>query len=422
MRRLRRGRPAAAVAAGIWIVAVGCGDEAARTVEREVRGDTSIVRTIERGGSALAGELVEELRIGALAGADHLTFGRVASLAVAADGSIYAMDSQVPALRKYAPDGTYIATFGREGGGPGEYSAPDGGLVVLPDGRVVLRDPGNGRFQVYSAEGEPLATWPLRSGVQTSHPLVADTSGNIYSMVSVGGPDGDRRTGMLAYDSATGEPGDTVLVPSRDHRPPFLVAERRTPRGPARSEVYVPFGARTSWAFSPLGYMVGGVGTRYAIDQFLPDGSVLRIERVRDPVRVEPAERAEAEEIVSRRMRNLEPGWSWDGPPIPGVKPHFTGIFVGLEGRIWVLIPQPGERIPEEELEPTEPGAPPSPRWRERIAFDVFEPDGTYVGTARAPWGLSLFPRPVFRGDRVWAVARDELDVPYVTRLRLRLP
>lgn len=42
-------------------------------------------------------------------------FGAVRSLAVAPDGSIYAMDAQVPALRKYASDGTYLATFGLRG-------------------------------------------------------------------------------------------------------------------------------------------------------------------------------------------------------------------------------------------------------------------------------------------------------------------
>jgi hypothetical protein len=34
-------------------------------------------------------------------------------------GRVYVMDRQVPALRKYAPDGRYLATFGRAGGGPG---------------------------------------------------------------------------------------------------------------------------------------------------------------------------------------------------------------------------------------------------------------------------------------------------------------
>lgn len=55
------------------------------------------------------------LRIGVFEGEEHSMFGAVRSLAVAPDGSIYAMDAQVPALRKYASDGTYLATFGLRG-------------------------------------------------------------------------------------------------------------------------------------------------------------------------------------------------------------------------------------------------------------------------------------------------------------------
>ena len=39
------------------------------------------------------------------------------------------------------------------GEGPGELNSPGGGLAVLTDGRVVVRDPGNQRLQVFSADG-----------------------------------------------------------------------------------------------------------------------------------------------------------------------------------------------------------------------------------------------------------------------------
>jgi hypothetical protein len=58
-------------------------------------------------------------------------------------------------------------------------------------------------------------------------------------------------------------------------------------------------------------------------------------------------------------------------------------------------------------------------RWREPVAFDVFEPDGRYVGRVLAPQGLSLQPKPVIRGDTVWAIVRDELDVQRLVRFRV---
>jgi hypothetical protein len=117
-------------------------------------GDTLVVRTESGSVWGQDAELVADLTIGQFEGPDEYMFGRVRSLAVAADGSIYAYDEHARELRKYAPDGTYLATFGRQGGGPGEYEDPDGGLAVLPDGRIVLRDPANARFSVFSAEGE----------------------------------------------------------------------------------------------------------------------------------------------------------------------------------------------------------------------------------------------------------------------------
>lgn len=418
-------------AAGSWMVlsvlAVACGASPGTEVrtERESRGDTTIVRTLSGSVWGSVTDLEEEVRIGLREGEEHFMLGSVAALAVGPDGSIYAMDTSVPALRKYAPDGTYVATFGREGGGPGEYSGPDGGLAVLPDGRVVLRDPGNGRFQVYAADGTALATWPLLSGLHTSNPLVVDTAGNLYSAAAISAEPGggfSSRWALVRYDTETGEAVDTVFAPtwSHDGTEFQLVAERMTERGPARSTATVPFTPRSTWAFSPLGHMVGGVSTDYVIDQFLVDGTVLRIERVHEPVRIDPDEKAEAESRVQRMMRGLQPNWRWNAAPIPDVKPPFTDVHVGLDGRLWVTVPQPGERIPQNEIEaPDDPNAPLPTRWRARIAFDVFEPDGTYLGRVRAPHGFATLPRPVFRGDRVLAVVRDELDVQYIVRFRV---
>ena len=182
----------------------------------------------------------------------------------------------------------------------------------------------------------------------------------------------------------------------------------------------VPFTPQPSWAFSPLGWMVGGLSTRYAIDQYLPDGRVLRIERVAEPVAVLADERASQEEQSTWNMRRTQPDWRWNGDPIPDTKPAFRSIMVGLDGRIWVLVHQPAERIPDEEIDRSDdPDARPPARWREPVVFDVFEPEGTYLGRVRAPQGFLLYPRPVFRGDHVWAVVRDDLDVQYVKRFRI---
>jgi hypothetical protein len=64
----------------------------------------------------------------------------------------------------------------------------------------------------------------------------------------------------------------------------------------------------------------------------------------------------------------------------------------------------------------------PQIRYRQRVAFDVFEPDGRYLGHVETPGGFTTSPQPIFRGDYVWAVATGELDMPTVVRYRLELP
>ncbi len=409
------------------LVLPGCdpGPEQLRArVERDTLGDTLVVRTLDGSAWGAGATLEPEVTIGVFDGEEHYMLGDIRSIAVAPDGSIYLMDAHVPALRKYAPDGRYLTTFGREGEGPGEYRGPDGGLAVLEDGRVVLRDPRNARLQVYASDGEPAGTWPIMGNFNTSNPLVADTSGRVYTQILLdpGASVQDWRVGLVGYDTRTGEPVDTLPAPTWDYEEDRLIAQHTTPDGTNTSISRVPFTPKSHWAFSPLGHMVGGLATRYAVDQYYSDGSVLRIERVTEPVPVQGGERQDEEGRVRWSMRQTQPDWKWDGAPIPDSKPPFRDLLAGRDGRIWVLLHQRAERVPEEEVfdvDPADPNAEPLVRWREPVVFDVFEPDGTYLGQVRGPAGFSLNPTPVFDGDRVWAIVRDALDVQYLTRFRV---
>lgn len=426
---LARALPALVALAAL--VAAGCGGgdrPPLLQVEHDTLGDTVVVRTLAGSQWGPGAVLEPELRIGVFEGEEHYMFGEVRSIAVAPDGAIYAMDGQVPALRKYGPDGRYLATLGREGEGPGEYRGPDGGLAVLGDGRVVLRDPRNARLQLYGVTGEPAGSWPIRGNFNTSNPLVADTADRVYTQILLDptASVSDWKMGLVGYDPETGEAVDTVPAPTWEYEEARLMAQHQSPDGGTSTSIGgVPFSPSSTWAFSPLGHMVGGLSTRYAIDQYHRDGRTLRIERGHEPVPVASGERSNREEVTRWGMRRTQPDWKWNGPSIPGEKPPFRSILVGRDGRIWVLLSQPAERIPDDEItepDPGDPNAQPVTRWREPVAFDVFESDGTYLGLVRAPGGFSLDPTPVFDGDRVWAVVRDALDVQYVTRFRVRRP
>ena len=53
------------------------------------------------------------------------------------------------------------------------------------------------------------------------------------------------------------------------------------------------------------------------------------------------------------------------------------------------------------------------------MAFDVFAPDGKFLGHVQAPHSFQERPEPIIRGDTVWGVARDELDVATIVRYQV---
>ena len=189
--------------------------------EYDTIGDTVVVRTVS-GGDWGRAELVAELTIGRLeSDRDADILGEIAGLTVDAEGNIYAYDSQIPALRKYAADGAFIATFGRKGGGPGEYADSDGGLVVLRDGRILLRDPGNARFTLYRPDGSLDSEWPGRGGFFTSTPPYVDTAGHVYNLVYEQLSGSERRSTdfwrtRLVRTRADGALLDTLDLPEYD--------------------------------------------------------------------------------------------------------------------------------------------------------------------------------------------------------------
>ncbi len=405
---------------------VACSGESGNPLADEWRatvdtiGDTITVRTLSASVWGDTATLVPEVTIGTLDGADEYLLGDPVAIAVGADGVIYMLDRQVPVLRAYAPDGTWLRDIGREGGGPGEYNGPNG-LAVLPDGRILVRDRGNGRVDVFGPDGEYLTEWRVRSRFGTRRRFYTDTAGNSYptSLAEVGLPPWQWTYILLRY-SAEGEALDTVLAPTWDHEFDLVTATREN----STSATPVPFTAEDIWTFSSLGYMVGGLSTDYRIDLYRVDAPVLRIEREWTPVPVKVEEAEERRRSITTRMERQYGGWRWNGPPVPETKPPFRDMFTSWEGNVWVLLSQEGRpTMSEAEAREQEQRTGQLPmRYEEPAAFDVFAPDGRFLGHVKVPESFQVQPEPIVRGDTVWAVTRDELDVASVVRFRITHP
>lgn len=410
-----------------WGVALGlaavlaCGGrepEVGWQAVRDTMGDTLVVRTVAGSVWGDTARLVEELRIGSLEGADEYVLGDPVALAVG-NGAVYVLDAQVPVVRAYdAVTGAYLRDLGQSGAGPGEYGSPDG-LAVLPDGRVLVRDPRTIRINVYAADGRLLEAWrhPNGGGFHTYDRLWVDTTGvgRVTTLLDWSVPPWEWEYGLIGV-APDGQVTDTITVPQLEYERSDLTASREN----SASRRQVPFTGELVWGFSPHGYPIAGITSRYAIYLFRPDG-VLRAEREVERVPVHPEEAEERRARLTAGLQRQYGSWRWNGPAIPDTKPPLRALFADDDGRVWVVVSRPGRPVLSraEAAAAEERSGQPVLRYREPPAFDIFDADGRYLGAVTPPSALRIEPTPLVRGDTAWGVERDALGVPTVVRYRM---
>jgi hypothetical protein len=379
-------------------------------------GDTTVVRTVAGSVWGQPATLVEKARVAPNPDDSAFAFDVVAALAVGRRGDVYVVDPETPAVRVYSKSAKYVRTIGGKGVGAGFYSLPNG-VAVLPDGRVVVRDPRRSQLVVYSREGDYLERWPHPSGVYDPLPLMRDADGRLYTrtVYNPSDPREDWDRGFVRY-SSDGTVQDTIPDPTIDFEPLAVAVETKEGE---EVRFAIPLTARAYWARGYHGEVIRAISDRYAIDVVRPDGSVVRIEREFEPAPATREERAALYRAIDRRARQIDYRWTWGGPVIPEVKPPFKGLFVDEDGRIWVRLHQPVEPAAEESAADESAAERAETAWREPIVFDVFEPGGRYLGQVHAPSGFRTLPQPVIRGDMVWAVVAEPGELPNVVRFRI---
>lgn len=344
--------------------------------------------------------LEEELRLGSVDATGPESFGQLRGLAVAVDGRIAVLDAQAQEIRVFDAEGAHLATFGGKGEGPGELQEANG-LMLGPDGELWVPDHGNARMSVYDLAAGFERSYPMRFysyGFVWSGAMGAD--GRVYKPSLTLGP--PRRDIIRVYDREMALV-DSLSVPEGpelDRTDPPTAFYWEMPGGRGYGYMSVPYYPRTHEVLDARGtvWSTPFGDPSYRIMNWMPGGDTLLIlETRRSLVPVTAAERDSAIESIREALLERGAAANQDWSKIPEVKPAVLAIYPAVGGRLWV-----------------ETASPDALR-----RYDVYDADGRFDGSLATSLNIYRYIPPVVRGELVWAIVLDELDVPYVVRARV---
>lgn len=376
------------------------------SVRTSTAGDTTIVRSITADSVPVI-PLVEELRLGNANPDAPNAFERVAEVVVDRSGRIAVFDRGRKALLLFHPDGTPIGTVGREGAGPGEFQTiSPGWLTFTSTGAIAMWDAMAGRLLLYDSTGAPIATVPVTEAVGGYASLSADDKGRVLL-----------RRGQRDREVIMTFGPDGIREPATRRVPVFGKTDELVAGDKEQFTEETPFGARSVVAVTHDGGFVGGNSSAY--DLLVTGGRApRRIVREATQAKVADGEKAFWQEEMVAYFRQMDPTWTWRGT-IPSKKAWFTDLRPGDDGTLLVRVARPGTEKPNPDAgQPEKQGQrlQPATYWSEPAVWERFDRDGKLTGELRLPERARI--RAV-RGNRIWVVQPDSMDVPYVVRYRL---
>ena len=153
-------------------------------------------------------------------------------LAIDPDGNLWVADGQSSRFLIFAPDGTFLETWGTPGSGDGQFnfvseqSDPTGAVAFDLAGNLYVLDPGNHRVQKFASDRTFLTSWGSEGNGdgQFGHPydIATDADGRVYVIddvrddIQVFASDGRYRSTIASHGRDEGQLYDTGGI---DHRP-----------------------------------------------------------------------------------------------------------------------------------------------------------------------------------------------------------
>lgn len=430
----------AGVVAGVLAVGTACGTGLDDSVAGgfEVVDSAGVALVLNRSSGPWGPEPLpvdETLRIGVVEGEDPYQFAQVSDVLADDEGRIFVGNDLTGTVRVFDAEGTFLREFGGRGQGPGEFVMIND-LELTGDGVAVIDWQRGGRVGTFTPDGELVDSWAVTTpdGTRRPNPRHWTPQGWLGVQIEQDGPAQPTEGAVLTtwhrihrLDADGGADGEPVVE---------LPPRRLYPNSEVHNWDWPLFEPDTETGVDAAGRIYVSPGAPYRVDVYSPEGEHVRsVRRSHDSIPLGPDDVEEHLDLA----RDYFTGGAFEGGPERG-RQEFEGYRDRVETQ--TTFPMPEHRAPTRRLLVSADGsfwvervdhrppamvefewmfshALPELRVEEPTLWDLFDPEGRFLGQAELP--------PRFRphqadGTAVVGVERDDLDVEYVVRYEVRVP
>jgi hypothetical protein len=343
------------------------------------------------------------MQIGTVEGDEPYQFTRVRDAVRLPDGRIVVSEGNDYEIRVYSRSGEFIGSFGGKGAGPDEFGGPPW-IALAPPDTIVAWDPGHYRVSRFDPSGTLLHQTDLRSAIADMS-IDRFVNGHVWQVRADGavlstGPGTQSRDpglndtwrryvliadeGELTYDYGDQLAGQTYII------------QRDDGIWTGVTNPFAPY-SRVAFGREPYTIATGGLGP-WEVSFTDENGALRRIVRA-DIARLSVSDRMIDDERAGlpdrARAIGLPPGIvesAFNDIPSPDSIPAIGEMHFDRSGNLWV-----GRRTSNQLVV---------------FDFDVIDPDGRWIATARLPDDLGRILE--MGDDYILASWLDDLDVQYL--------
>ena len=344
-------------------------------------------------------KLVELYRVGGAdaegLGAEELVDPQ--SVALDAAGGIYVADQKPAVIKQFGPDGGYIRSFGREGGGPGEFKVA---FIAAAPGVLALHDPSASRTSVFDSSGVFIRSWPSSCCYWSS--ILVSRDALIY--VPTSGPAGNfgesNDSYFLRY-RLDGTLVDTMRIagPSRTSEQQYWTLTSGTGKNQGMFMTTIPLAPEVRTPLDPAG---GAIVAWTGAYRFLATVTGLDTTQVvtldAKQVAVSDERRTHIRDsmvgLFEKQFERKAVEDAFKLSDIPTTAPYFESLQVDGRRNRWVRPDDGGNRA--------------------AARFDVFDSTGAYLGAVPVPRDFGVSYQTVWGSDRVATIGEDRDGMPVV--------